>query len=153
MRGRPGSVEARAEVGVAARLVVDPLIDRDERLRHMPVGHGHRNRGPASRGPRRIEQAADRVRRNRLRQLGEPALGHPSGGDEPVLLRSVAGRQLVDVMQQGGERDDVRIDLGPGSREEARPLGCDEADTSRMGNDPVREVEGGKQQLCLDGGG
>jgi len=56
-------------------------------------------------------------------------------------------------VQQGGDLDKVRIDLDPGNREEARRLCRDEADATGMGDDPVREVEGGKQQLGLCGGG
>ena len=60
--------------------------------------------------------------------------------------------QEVDPRQQPaiGEH---RLDRDLGRRQEPRGLARDSADAARMRDDPNGEVEGGKQQLGLGGGG
>jgi len=152
VRWRAGRLEARPKCGVPVGLVVDSLVNGHELLCHVPVGNRHRSGGPAARRPRRIEEAADRVRRDRLGEFRKSTLGHPARADQPVTLAVVSCLRLVNVVQEGGDRDEVRIDLNAGSREQPCRLSGDPTDASRVGDDSIREVEGGKQQLGLGGG-
>jgi hypothetical protein len=54
-------------------------------------------------------------------------------------------------MQQGGDRDEVWINVTTGGHQKTSRFGGDAADPARMGDDAIRKVEGGKQQLGLGG--
>jgi hypothetical protein len=56
-------------------------------------------------------------------------------------------------VQQGGDRDEVRIDRNPSHSQEPRRLARHAADAARVRDDPIGKVEGGKQQLSLGKGG
>ena len=136
-RGCPGSIETGAVLRVAPGLVVDSFVDAHELLGDPSVGDRHRLRRPATWRPRWVQQAANRVRGDRLRQLRVAALGHPARGQQAMLAAILAGAWLVDVVQQGGDRDELGIDLDPGRGQERRCLRRDPADAARMRDDPI----------------
>ena len=125
VRRGTASLQLLAVLRVAAGHAVDPLVDADEALVHMAIGDRHQDGRPAARKALWIEEAAHRVRCDRARQLAVAQLGQPPCSDQAMRLPAAAGRRLVDVVQQGGDLDELRVKLVARGRKEARRLGGD----------------------------
>lgn len=108
---------------MAARHVVDPLIDGHELLRNVTIRDGDQHRRPAAREASVIQQAGRRMRGDRCSQLGKAHLGQPLGRHLAVDTLSRARLGLVDVMQQGGDLDQPDLHRNAGRNHHPRRLG------------------------------
>lgn len=134
----PRGFDLRRVLRMAARHVVEALVDRHEALGNMAVGDGEQHRRPPDRESIIVEQRADRVRGDRDRQLLKAHQLEMLRADDAVLSAGPSYLWLVDVVEQGGDLDERHIHRDAGRRDEARRFGRNAGHALRVDDDAAR---------------
>ena len=115
----------------------EPLLDGHEALGDVPVCDRHEHGRPAAREAVLVQQAGERMRAHRWRELREAAARQLRGTHLAVTARTRSDLQLVDVVQQGGDLDEGHVDRDTGGVHETSGLGGDPGDTLAVDDDAV----------------